>query len=59
MLLKKYLSEIVTTLPIVDTVERVQGITVDIVIYSVCTTDLKYLNSKRLLYSHQTVLMLP
>lgn len=46
--IKKYLSEIdLTTLPIVDTVERVQGITVDIVIYSVCTTDLNTLNSKK------------
>ena len=46
--IKKYLSEIgLTTLPIVDTVERVQGITVDIVIFSVCTTDLNTLKSKK------------
>ncbi len=47
-IIKKYLSEIgLTTLPIVDTVERVQGITVDIVIFSVCTTDLNTLKSKK------------
>ena len=46
--IKKYLSEIgLTVLPIVDTVERVQGITVDIVIFSVCTTDSITLKSKK------------
>jgi hypothetical protein len=46
--IKKYLSEIgLAVLPIVDTVERVQGITVDIVIFSVCTTDSVTLKSKK------------
>ena len=46
--IKKYLSEIgLAVLPIVDTVERVQGITVDIVIFSVCTTDSITLKSKK------------
>lgn len=47
-LIKKFLSEIgLPKLPIVDTVERVQGITVDIVIFSVCTTDLNTIKSKK------------
>jgi len=32
-------------LPIIDTVERVQGLTVDLVIVSMCVSDVSYANS--------------
>lgn len=45
--IRKCLNEIgITDMPIVDTVERVQGITVEMVIFSVCATNKEFLKSQ-------------
>ncbi len=41
-LLQIPLGDALEAVPAVDTVERVQGLTVDLVIFSLCTTDIEY-----------------